>query len=192
LNAVTVLGIVADKACAHYDSLGEAHVLTLENISRFTKVAVYNKKVFIVESASVFALLCEQLRGLRCTVVCASAGFNAAMDRLLTLCCESGAELYYSGNMDLKGLVLGDNLHLRFGKHFVPWRYGKDDYAYALAKSDTLLPDEKRSVALHNETFASLLSQIRKKGKTTSHLPMVKLLAEDIAMYINAKPHTGA
>jgi uncharacterized protein (TIGR02679 family) len=184
LNQVTVSGIVADKACAHYDSLGEAHVLTLENISRFTKVAVYKKKVFVVESASVFALLCEQLRGLRCTLVCASPGLNAALDRLLSLCCESGAELYYSGNMDFKGLTLGESLYLRFGKQFVPWRYGKEDYELALTQSDTLMPDEKRNVAFHNEAFASILSHIRKKGKTAGHLPLVKLLAEDIAAYI--------
>jgi uncharacterized protein (TIGR02679 family) len=184
LNQVTVSGLVADKACAHYDSLGEAHVLTLENISRFTQVAVYGKRVYIVESASVFALLCEQLRGVRATLVCASSGLNAALDRLLTLCCESGAELYYSGNMDMKGLILGDSMFLRFGKHFVPWRYGKDDYEQAMTHSDTLMPDEKRNVALHNEVFASMLSNMRKKGKTTSHLPLVKLLAEDIASYI--------
>ncbi|MCL2500864.1 MAG: TIGR02679 domain-containing protein [Defluviitaleaceae bacterium] len=184
LNQVTVSGIVADKACTHYDSLGEAHVLTLENISRFTEVTVYKGKVFIVESASVFALLCEQLRGLRCTLVCASSGLNAALDRLLTLCCESGAELYYSGNMDFKGLALGENLFLRFGKHFVPWRYDKDDYERASVQSDTIIPDEKRNVAFHNEAFASMLSHIRKKGKTTGHLPLVKLLAEDIAAYV--------
>jgi uncharacterized protein (TIGR02679 family) len=184
LNQVTVSGIVADKACVFYNSLSEPHVLTLENISRFTKVAVYKKKVFIVENASVFALLCEQLRGLQVTLVCAACGLNAALDRLLTLCCESGAELYYSGNMDLKGLTLGDNLYLRFGKLFNPWRYSKEDYEYALEKSDSLLPDEKRTIALHNETFASMLSVIRKKGKTTSHMPLVGLLAEDIHTHV--------
>jgi uncharacterized protein (TIGR02679 family) len=184
LNQVTVSGIIADDACAVYDAMGEAHVLTLENISRFTKVEAYKNKVFIVESTNVFALLCERLRGLRCTLVCASSGINAALDRLLTLCCESGADLYYSGNIDLKGLSLGDSLYLRFGKHFVPWRYGKEDYEQALSETDALLPDDKKSMALHNEFFASLLSLIRKKGKTVSHLPLVELLAEDIHTYV--------
>jgi uncharacterized protein (TIGR02679 family) len=191
LNQVTVSGLVAygngdeaDAACAYYDNLGEAHILTLENISRFTRVETYKNKVFIVESATVFALLSERLRTLPCTLVCASAGANAALDRLLVLCFHSGADLYYSGNMDLKGLLLGDALHLRFGKRFIPWRYEKEDYEKALSENDALLPDEKKDVALHNEDFASLLSMIRKKGKTANHLPLVGLLAEDIHTYI--------
>ncbi|MCL2202894.1 MAG: TIGR02679 domain-containing protein [Defluviitaleaceae bacterium] len=189
LNNVTVLGLLAygdvvDTACEYYDSLGEAHVLTLENISRFTRAVAYKRRVFIVESANVFALLCERLRGLRCTLVCAASGMNAALDRLLTLCYESGADLYYSGNMDLKGLLLGDGMYSRFGKRFKPWRYKKADYEQALTYGHHLLPDEKKDVALHNDTFASLLSLIRKNGKTASHLPLVEILAADIKKYM--------
>jgi uncharacterized protein (TIGR02679 family) len=192
LNHVTVLGALAygdklDGACAYYDSIGEAHVLTLENISRFNSVRAYGKKVFVLENADVFALLCELLRGFPCTVICAASGMNAALDRLLTLCTDEGAEIYYSGNIDIKGLMWGDMLYLRFHKNFVPWRYTKEDYELALTESETLLPDEKKELSLHNETFASMLSLIRKKGKTAGHLPLVNALAADIKKLIGGK-----
>ncbi|MCL2189855.1 MAG: TIGR02679 domain-containing protein [Defluviitaleaceae bacterium] len=189
LNTVTVLGLIAfcedaDAACEYYDSLGEAHVLTLENISRFTRVNAYGNKVFIVESTPVFALLCERLRGTQATIICAASGLNAALDRLLSLCCDSGAQLYFSGNMDLKGLQLGDNMYLRYGKQFYPWRFGKADYEQALAENEAMLPEEKKETALHNDVFASLLSVMRKKGKTAGHMPLVNLLALDIRKHI--------
>jgi uncharacterized protein (TIGR02679 family) len=186
LSQVTVLGISADSAeindaaCAQYNALGESFVLTLENISRFTGVGAYGEKVFVVENASVFALLCERLRDVKCTLVCASGGLNAALDALLTLCFKSGLDIYYSGNLDVKGLGLGDAMYIKFGKKFNPWRYGKADYELALAENDVLLADEKKDLAMHNEAFASLLSLIRKKGRTASQLPLVGLLAEDI------------
>jgi uncharacterized protein (TIGR02679 family) len=176
-----------DAACAHYRGRGEAHVLTLENISRFTRVEAKGNKVFILENAVVFALLCERLRGTGCTLVCAANGMNAALDALLTLCCDGGAVLHYSGNMDLKGLGLGDNLYLRFGGQFIPWRYGKGDYELAQAESETTLTDDKRDLSLHNEAFASLLSLIRKKGKTATHLPLVELLAGDVRAHAGGK-----
>jgi len=189
LNQVTVSRFLAysgdtvDAACAYYDNLGEAHVLTLENISRFTRAKVYGNKVFVVENANVFALLCEQLRGVPCTLVCAAAGMNAALDKLLSLCTQNGALILYSGNMDMKGLLWGDMLYMRFHKNFVPWRYTHNDYELALASSEAMLPDEKKESALHNETFASLLSLIRKKGKIAGQLPLVNLLANDIRAY---------
>ena len=190
LNQVIVSGLPAycgdeaDTACSYYDDLGEAHVLTLENISRFTHVEAYKGRVYVVESAEVFTLLCERLRGIRYTLICASSGMNAALDRLLTLCYENETEIYYSGNMDYKGLLLGDSMHLRYEKHFVPWRYDKSDYERALKESDALLPDEKKDLAMHSDKFASLLSLIRKKGKIASHIALVSLLAGDIKTYM--------
>jgi uncharacterized protein (TIGR02679 family) len=192
LNQVTVSGVLAysneaDAACAHYDTMGEAHVLTLENISRYTRVDAHNNTVYVIENANVFALVCEKIRGVRATLVCAAAGMNAALDRLLTLCCESGAKVYYSGNFDPKGLTWGDMLYLRFHKNFVPWRYTKEDYETALKDAAAILPDEKKKVSLHNEAFASLLSTIRKNGKSAAQLPLAGILAEDIRRIQNGK-----
>jgi len=181
LSQVAVKGIITDDAaCNLYDQQGEAHVLTLENICRLTDIRTYGEKVFVIENAHVFSALCERLGGVSCTLVCAANGLNPALERLLELCTSSGATIYYSGNMDYKGLTLADKVYLRFEKQFVPWRYGKADYELLFSGSDYLLPDDRKDLAMHNEELASLLSLLRKKGKSASSYPLVGLLAEDV------------
>jgi len=181
ISQVTVKGIKTDdEACQFYDGLGEAHVLTLENICRINSIQAYGDKVFVVENQIAFSALCERLRDLNCTLVCASDGLNPAMEQLLSTCIQYGATVYYSGNMDYKGLALADKVFLRFGKSFIPWRYGHADYELLFAGNDYLLPDDRKDLAMHNEELASLLSLLRKRGKTASSLPLVPVLAEDI------------
>jgi len=181
LSQVTVRGILADdEACFFYDQLGEAHVLTLENLCRLESAAAYGDKIFVVENFHVFSALCERLSGYNCTLVCAASGLNPALEHLLELFTHSGATIYYAGNMDYKGLTLADKIYLRFGRSFVPWRYGKADYELLFTGSDYLLPDDRKDLAMHNEELAALLSQLRKKGKSASSLPLVGLLAEDV------------
>jgi len=181
LSQVTVRGIKADdEACIFYDQLGEAHVLTLENICRIGNVSAYGDKVFILENSHVFSALCERLSGFNCTLVCAMDGINPAFERLMEQFIQSGAALYYAGNMDYKGLTLADKVYLRFGRSFIPWRYGKADYELLFMGNDFLLPDDRKELAMHNEDLASLLSLLRKKGKSASSMPLVGVYAEDI------------
>ena len=181
LSQVTVRGVRSeDDACAFFDKLGEAHVLTLENICRLEDARAYGDKVFILENPHVFSALCERLRGFNCTLVCASEGLNPALERILELFTQSGAVLIYAGNMDYKGLTMADKVFLRFGKAFIPWRYGRADYEQLFTGNDYLLPDDRKDLAMHNEDLASLLSLLRKKGKSAPSLPLVGLFAEDI------------
>jgi len=181
LSIVTLRGLKTDEsACTFYNNINEAHVLTLENISRIKSAGAYGDKVFIVENPHVFSAMCERLGGTKCTLVCASEGLNPALERLLELCIQSGAVLYYAGNMDYKGLTLADKVFLRFGKAFIPWRYGRADYDLLFGGNDYLLPDDRKDLAMHNEELASLLSLLRKRGKSASSLPLVGVLAEDI------------
>jgi len=107
-------------------------------------------------------------------------GLNPALEYLLDQFVKSGATLYYAGNMDYKGLTLADKIYLRYGKVFKPWRYGKADYELLFTGSDFLLPDDRKDLAMHNEELASLLSLLRKKGKSAASLPLVGVFAEDV------------
>jgi len=186
LSHVTIRGVKAeDEACAFYDQLGEAHVLTLENICRLGAASAYGDKVFIVESSYVFSALCERLSGHNCTLVCTGDGFNAAVERLLDLLIKSGAVLYYAGNIDYKGLTIADKLYQCYGKLFNPWRYSKADYELLSVGNEYLLPDDRKDLAMHNEELAAMLSLLRKTGKSASSLPLVGLFAEDICAMLN-------
>jgi len=186
VSSVTVRGLFAetdgqsDIVCDYYNNLNIAHVLTLENISKFTAVSAHGSKVFVVEDVQIFAKLCEILSEVKCTIICCAVGFSAAFVRLLKLVCGSNLSFFYAGNMDYKSLEIADKLYVEFGKNFIPWRYTHEDYAKIILPESTYLPDEKKNLAMHNDTLASLLSHMKKIGKTASSMPLVSLYAEDI------------
>jgi uncharacterized protein (TIGR02679 family) len=175
ISHVTVRGVLADDAaCARYENANESHVLTLENLNHLNNVSAYGK-VFIIEDPLIFAAVNEQLRHEKITLVnaCNSSAF------LYLLKLFKNTPLYYAGNMDCKGLVFADKLYLRH-KNFIPWRYSREDYECVLSEGSVVLPNEKKNLALHNEQFASLLSLLKKSGKTASSIPLLPYFIEDI------------
>lgn len=187
LSQVTVWNVFSrtpHPPCTYYNDLGHPHALTLENMAFAPPFHAHRNLVFIIESGAVFSMLVDRLRAdpttRHATMVCAAGGLSAALLHVLQVLAQSGAALYFSGNMDYRGLHLADSLHQQFGKAFSPWRYGKSDYELALASHENLLLDEKKELAMHNDELAALLSYIRKRGKTTGHLPLMPLLEEDI------------
>ncbi|MCL2356337.1 MAG: TIGR02679 domain-containing protein [Defluviitaleaceae bacterium] len=178
LSTVTVFGLSADSACAHYENLNQAHVLTLENISSFTHATAHCNKVFILEEPQIFSAVSSQLTDVKCTIICPTGGFNAALVCLLKLFSET--DMYFAGGMNYKGLELADKLYVEFEKNFVPWRYTREDYAKVIAAGDSWLTGEKRGLAMHNESLASLLSHMKKTGRTSSSTPLVEDYVSDI------------
>jgi uncharacterized protein (TIGR02679 family) len=135
----------------------------------------------------VFSAVIEKLRGLESTVICTENGFNAAAVCLLDKLASSGAKIYYSGDMDYHGLALADKLYLHYDKHFVPWRYGKDDYERIVSENEFFLPDHKKDQGLHNDDLAALLSLMRKTGKTATQMELAEDLVNDII--VSNRPH---
>jgi len=192
ISQVMVLGVNAknqdgtiDPTCAFYAKIGEPHVLTLDSAIRFEYVEAYNDKIYVIENPLVYTALVERLfiseMHSKCTLICPIGHSNAAFLRILERCKE--ATIYYAGNMDYNGLAAADNLYLKLGKRFKPWRYTKSDYSQILGVNDHLL--KKKELSLHNETLASLLSHLIKIGRTASSMPLVQVFAEDISTSIH-------
>jgi len=47
---------------------------------------------------------------------------------LLDKIAESGAEIYYSGDLDPEGIMIADKLKQRYGDQFHLWRFDEKDY----------------------------------------------------------------
>jgi len=179
LSQVTVRGLdTQDEVCTIHNLRKQAHVLTLESIP--PQVKSYSGRAFIIENPLVFAAVNEHLHDEECTLISSMSSNRTAFIKLLEQLHTAGDSLYYCGNMDYKGLVSADKLYLKFGRNFVPWRYAKSDYEFILEKNATLLPDDKKDLAMHNDDLASLLSLMRKTGKTASQMPLVPYLVEDV------------
>jgi len=155
-------------------------VFNLDNIAQLSDVKGRGGKVFIIENAHVYAAVNDRLANEKVTLISPVNSHNPAFLYLLDKLVADGCMLYYAGDMDYKGLLRADKLYVRYGKKFMPWRYSKADYELVTANSSAFLPDERKDLAMQNEVFAQLLSQMRKIGKTANSLPLVPLLVSDI------------
>jgi len=174
-------GVLCQVAVQGMSDFNMAQIFTLENITCLAKmpqIKSYGGRVFIIESPPVFASVAEHLRDVNCTLVSPMGSHNPAFLLLLEQFCKQGDTLYYAGNMDYKGLAQADKLFLKFGKQFVPWRYSKEDYELTISAG--LLPDEKKSLSMHHDALALVLSQMRKKGRAADAMILVPLLVKDI------------
>ena len=187
LNRVTARGVRAfengkpDEICRLYNQLGEPHVLSLQRLSHYTEANAHNNKVYIVENLHVFSAVNELIEPSNpCALICIENGLGEAAERLLNLLAASGAAFYYSGDMDYAGLALADKLYVAYPKQFIPWRYDKDVYERIASENDFNLPEHKKEQGLYNEDLASLLSQMRKIGKTAKQTVLIQELAADI------------
>jgi uncharacterized protein (TIGR02679 family) len=173
LSSVTVNGL--------FDT---CRTLTLENLADIKTFSAHNKKAFVLEDPQVFAAVSAMLNSLKCTIICPTGGHNAAFMYLIKKLHAENISIYYAGNMNFKGLEPADKLYLEFGKGFIPWRYSREDYAQALSQGGIPLPDDKKNLAMHNSTLASMLSLLRKTGKTASSIPLIPFYAEDIKISV--------
>jgi hypothetical protein len=156
--------------------------LTLENLISLKNIQA--KRVFVLEEPQVFAAVLSRLGDTKCVIICPTNGHNAAFSYLLKKIHAEGIPIYYAGNMNFKGLESADRLYLEFGKGFIPWRYSHEDYTQVLSQGSTTIPDEKKNLAMHNSTLASILSLLRKTGKTAISMPLVSFYAEDIKINV--------
>lgn len=154
-----------------------AHVLTLENIIQLTNINCYAKTVFVFENTLIFCTVNQQLAGKAYTALAGPA--NAAMCEVLHKLVKAGASVYYIGNMNYSGLNNADRLYLKLGKNFIAWRYTADSYQQMLNHHSYTL-EENTDLALHNDDLASVLSLIRKTGKTGDVMALVPQLVADI------------
>jgi len=162
-------------------------ILTLENISCLEYISAHGGKVFIFEDPLIFNAVCERLNDCRCTIINPTNGNSAAFLHLLRIFLAAGNTMHYAGNINFKSLEFADKLCVDFGKNLIPWRYSREDYEFILSQKNFILPSEKKHISLHNETLASLLSLMRKTGRTASSMPLIPHYIEDIKNIVHSQ-----
>lgn len=109
------------------------------------------KVVFVVENPSVLGAIVDSAtalqRRLPHPIVCVSGQPSIAAFRLLDVVWRAGGTIYYSGDMDVKGLQIAEALALRYDQRLLPWRMSSNDYVDGLLEnSPTLTKDELRQL----------------------------------------------
>lgn len=111
----------------------EPNVVTMENLREVTGVQAAGNRVYVVENEMVFSYLLDKGKGKNFTLLCTSGQLRAAALDLIPFILDSGAEIWYSGDMDPDGLGIADRLWQKYGDRIQIWRMTPDDYAKSLS-----------------------------------------------------------
>ena len=105
----------------------------MENLRGLTGAFVEGKQVYIVENEMVFSYLLEQLKDVKKTILYTSGQPRTAALKLIEALLKSGAEIFYSGDLDPDGIRIADSLWKRFNGKIQIWRMTPEDYEKSLS-----------------------------------------------------------
>lgn len=157
----------------------EPYVITMENLRGMKGAEAAAGRVYIVENEMVFSYLVEKIRESgTITMLCTSGQLRAVALELIPLILDSGAEIYYSGDIDPDGIGIADRIWQRFGERIHIWRMSPEDYENSISRerigetgiiklgniqhpllSETAEVVKKRQLAAYQENLLEVLRQ---------------------------------
>ena len=99
--------------------------LTLQTVGNLDQITGMDSGVYIVENPAVFSVLLD--RYPEKSFVCGNGQLNLATYILLDKLAET-TNLYYAGDYDPEGLLIAQNLKLRYGETLTLWNYNVEWY----------------------------------------------------------------
>lgn len=148
----------------------EERVLTLRQVERLSideLRKISPSAIYAVENPSVFAVLMDQAASFNQAailgtavdtgiasnlpiLVCVNGQPSVAVIRMLELLCAGDARrpLYYSGDLDVKGLDIAQGLMQRFKHNFQQWRMDKEQYTRYSKRGIPLTEAERDRIGL--------------------------------------------
>ena len=158
----------------------EPCILTMENLKSVVRAKAIGNKVYVVENEMVFLYLIENIKEKDITLLCTSGQLRVAAFRILTLLIESGAHIYYSGDLDPEGMNIADRLWQRYGDVIHLWRMNLEDYETSIS-NETL--NERRIAKLErlkNPILCCTAECVQKERKAGYQENLLENLLGDI------------
>ena len=191
-SMVTAYGIHLETAAGlhpayeGYIKMGEPCVITLSNLGRVCRAygsraeLKEEKPIYIVENEMVFSHLLNELSGVSFSLLCTSGQPRTAAFVLLDRLIESGAQLFYAGDLDPEGMMIADRLWRRYPERLCIWHMGEGDYRKSM--SDERI-DGMRMAILDKLVHPGLVETaklLRQEGMAGYQEKLVDELREDI------------
>ena len=143
----------------------EPCAVTMENLQELTAVHPTGDRVYIVENEMVFSYLLKHLEQRNVTLLCTSGQLRSAAVKLIPFLLNSGADIYYSGDIDPDGIRIADRLWRKYGDRIHVWRMSEEDYAKSLSEEEIGKISMKKLDAVENPVLRETAREVRKKKK---------------------------
>ena len=152
----------------------------MENLQELTAVQPTGSKVYIVENEMVFSYLLKSLEQRNVTLLCTSGQLRSAAVKLLPFLLDSGAEIYYSGDIDADGIRIADRLWRKYGNRIHMWRMSESDYEKSLSEEELGSISLKKLEIVENPVLRETAEALRKKKRAGYQENILKYLLEDM------------
>lgn len=153
---------------------------TMENLQELTAVQPTGDKVYIVENEMVFSYLLKHLEQKNVTLLCTSGQLRSAAVKLIPFLLDSGAEIYYSGDIDPEGIRIADRLWRKYGERIHVWRMSEEDYEKSLSEEEIGSISMKKLETVENPVLRETAKEIRKRKRAGYQENILKDLLEDM------------
>lgn len=158
----------------------ETCAVTMENLQELTAVQPTGDKVYIVENEMVFSYLLKHLEQKNVTLLCTSGQLRSAAVKLIPFLLDSGAEIYYSGDIDPEGIRIADRLWRKYGERIHVWRMSEEDYEKSLSEEEIGRISMKKLETVENPVLRETAKEIRKRKRAGYQENILKDLLEDM------------
>lgn len=111
---------------------GEPVQIPLSVIAGWKSAFCPGNKMYIVENPSVYAVLCGKWEK-NCGLMCMNGQPRFSSLLLLELLAESGAEVWYAGDIDPEGLLIAQRLKRYYRGKFHFWHMSAEDYEICIS-----------------------------------------------------------
>jgi len=164
-------------------------LLPLRQVLEWQRVVPAGRDIYVFENPQVFeeVIAAQEMDTFLPTLICTSGWPSVAaltlLDRLLAESPDN--RLFYSGDLDLKGLQIAAFLLARYPEHCLPWRFDAGTYLLAL-QSDSVLAraNELEILSTLPDVFAPLAAAMQEKKVWVYQEGITHLLVEDIKMNV--------
>ena len=160
----------------------ESCAVTMENLQELTAVQPTGDKVYIVENEMVFSYLLKHLEQKKVTLLCTSGQLRSAAVKLMPFLLDSGAEIYYSGDIDPDGIRIADRLWKKYGDRIHVWRMSEEDYVKSLSEEKIGNVSIKKLETVENPVLRKTAKEVRKKKRAGYQENILKDLLEDMEL----------
>jgi len=157
---------------------GEPVHLSLRRLLRRPPTwAVTQRVVFVCENPNIVAIAADRLGPSCAPLVCTDGMPSAAQQTLLAQLADGGARLFYHGDFDWAGLIIGNFVMREFDA--APWRFGESDYLAATAEHGMELGGGKPVVAQWDPGLGAAMVA---RGVVVHEEAVAEVLMEDLTM----------
>ena len=165
--------------------LQEPCAVTTENLQELTAVQPMTDRVYVVENEMVFSYLLKHLEQRDVTLLCTSGQPRSAAVKLIPFLLDSGADIYYSGDIDPDGIRIADRLWKKYGNRIHIWRMSGGDYEKSLSDEEIGKTAMKKLETVENPILLETAKFVRKKKRAGYQENILKDLLEDIMTHLD-------